>query len=156
MKELITPYEIKSMNDEAIKEEAEKIQALYNPCAISPYQLSENIDVIARMIQLFTYMAAKCKSEYAIKDLECKYAENNALKELRQAWNKDVQGTPPAIDYFKACAANQVKEQRQEADRLETLSMNFKAAADSYKERIAAIKYKINAIAIEEGRKNGV
>lgn len=153
---LFTPYEIKNMNDEAIKEVVETIQKQYNPKAITPFQLSENIDVIAQMIQFFSYMSAKCKSEYAIKDLECKFAENNALKELRQSWDEKTQGKAPAIDYFKACAANQVKEQRREADRLETLALNFKAAADSYKERIAAIKYKINSIAIEEGRRNGI
>ena len=156
MNNLLTPYELKNLNEDAVKDLVDQIRQEYNPKAISPYQLSENIDVIAQLIQLFDYMAAKCKSEYAIKDLECKYAENQALKELRQSWDKDVQGTPPAIDYFKACAANQVKEQRKEANKLNEYASNFKAAADSYQERIAAIKYKINAIAIEEGRRNGI
>lgn len=152
--ELLIPYDIKQLNDDAIEKISYEIRDKYNPKAVSPYELTCNIDVIAQLIQLFSYMSAKCSSEYAIKKLECNVAENKALHELRKNWNESTDGKAPAIDYFKAQAALQVKELKEEANKLETMALNFKAASDSYKERIAAIKYKINAIAIEEnGRK---
>ncbi len=152
---LLTPYELKMMDDDQILAHTIKIKGLYNNKAVSPYQLSQNQEIIAYLMQIFIYMAAKCESEYAIKKLECELAENNALKDLRSSWNEKEQGKAPAIDYFKAQASNNVKEMKQNALNKKIMASNFKAAAESYKERIAAIKYKIQAISIEEGRKNG-
>lgn len=153
--ELLTPYELKTMDDDQIMNHVLKVKSMYNNKAISPYQLTENQEVIAYLMQIFMYMASRCESEYAIKKLECELAENNALKEIRSSWNETEQGKAPAIDFFKAQAANMVKDQKKLCLSKKTMASNFKAAAESYKERIAAIKYKIQAIAIEEGRKNG-
>lgn len=152
---LLTPYEIKAMDDDQILAHVIKVKNCYNNKAVSPYQLSQNQEVIAYLMQIFMYMASKCESEYAIKKLECELAENNALKELRSSWNEKEQGKAPAIDYFKSQAFNKVKDQKQDVLNKKIMASNFKAAAESYKERIAAIKYKIQAISIEEGRKNG-
>lgn len=153
--ELLTPYELKMMDDDQILAHVIKIKGLYNNKAVSPYQLTQNQEIIAYLMQIFIYMSAKCESEYAIKKLECDLAENNALKDLRKAWNESEQGKAPAIDYFKAQAAEKVKEQKRDCLNRKIMASNFKAASEAYKERIAAIKYKIQAIAIEEGRKNG-
>lgn len=153
--ELLTPYELKTMDDDQILAHVIKVKNMYNSSAVSPYQLSENQEVISYLMQIFIYMASKCESEYAIKKLECELEENNVLKELRSKWDEKTQGKAPAIDYFKSQAFNRVKDQKKDVLNKKIMASNFKAAADAYRERIAAIKYKIQAIAIEEGRKNG-
>ena len=152
--ELLTPYELKTMDDDQIMAHTIKIKSMYNNQAVSPYQLTENQEIIAYLMQIFLYMASKCESEYALKKLECELEESKTLKDLRQQWNESKDGKAPAIDYFKALAADRVKELKQNVLAKKIMANNFKAAAESYKERIAAIKYKIQAIAIEGG-KNG-
>lgn len=147
---LISPYDLKKLNEDTVYEITQEIRKEYNPYAVSPFELSCNIEVIAKLIQIYSYMASKCEGEYALKKLDVEFKKNKKLKDLRKSWDESILGKAPAIDYFKAAAANEVKDEFYDALKCKLQADNFKAAAQSYEERIAAIKYKIKSVMYEE------
>lgn len=148
---LESPYELRNLSKQDIEKEFYRLRDFYFPNAVSPYQWSENIEVLAQIKTLFSEMQARKEKEYAIKKLEVEFKEAEILKNNRKKWNENLDGKAPSIDYFKAEARLECKNLWEEVFNLKAEAQQFKSVSESYDDRIAAIKYRINAMKIEGG-----
>lgn len=148
---LYSPFEMKRWTEEEIEKEYYEIKKKFDPEAIAPSQLSDNIDALSQIQYLFGEMAARLRKQYALEKLQVEYDEATILKTLRKSWNEKENGKAPAIDVFKAEAKVACKDKWSKVFDLDEQATKFKSAYDSYGERINALKYKINAAKLEIG-----
>lgn len=146
---LFNPFLIEKSSNEEIQKTYTKLQEKIIDDADVPTLIANNIEIYANLCFLLGEMISRITEEYDTLKVEKDIKENNLIYSLRDDFVKTSSEKPPAIDYFKAKAKEQVQKEYEELTKLNSRLFRFKKAYDSCENKMNAMKYKINSIKYE-------
>lgn len=148
---LYSPYEMKRATPEEIEQEVNRLKGKYIQDAVSMWDISTNIEILANINSLYGAMISRLKQAYIFKKNEVDRKIKINMVSLRQNWNREnPKEKAPAISYFEAQAELLEEEGIKAYIQLNTDLDLFKLAYDSMAERINALKRKQDAIKYED------
>ena len=146
---LFNPFTIDKVPAEEIQKTYTVLQGKIIEETDIPYQISVNIEIYSNLCFLLGEMISRIQEEHETLKVEKDIKENNLIYQLRDEYVKNNSDKIPAIDYFKAQAKEQVKEEYLKLSKINSRLFRFKKAYDSCENKMNALKKKIECIKYE-------
>lgn len=148
---MYSPYEMKRATDEEIEQEVMSLIHAYNNDADTPFQLSENIEIISNINSLYGEVISRLQLGYDQLKFETDNKIDKNTVELRNQWVADhPKEKAPAMAYFEANARTLEEDKVKRYLKLKSDLNKFIKAYDSMENRMNAVKRKQDAIKYEE------
>lgn len=147
---LFNPFMIKNISNSELQKMYQETYSKLNDEPNSLYDYAHNIEVYANLM----YICGECIARFTreIISLKSKIEIDTSIHttDERKNWDKETNGKPPAMDYFKALATRMSKEDIDKLADKECFLKRFKNAYSTIEEKMNSLKKKMDAIKFEE------
>ena len=143
------PFDLPNATQEQLTNEVKKLIDAIDENADTPVTLSENVLIYSQLLYLYGEIRVRCQKAYSMVKLENKNKELILLNDIKDEWSKDHDGKAPTAKYFEAKVALQMKEDRLKEIKCAEQVERFDNAYDATKEKMNAVKRKIDSIRYE-------
>lgn len=143
------PFDLQNATQEQLTEEVKNLIDQIKEDADTPLDLSDNVLVYSKLLYLYGEIIVRCEKAYSLIKLENKNKELVLANDLKDQWQKEHEGKAPNAKYFDAKVALEMKEDKLKEIRRAEQVDRFRNAYDATKEKMNAVKRKIDSIRYE-------
>lgn len=146
---LFNPFLLQTASDEELSQTINELAQKYKYSDMV-YDIAFNINLESDLLMIYGEFISRLTESYLLKKLQCDNKEAQRVYELRKEWVDNNNDKAPSIEYFKAQASNEIKEERASQLKDESMLTRFKKAYSSLESKQNALKKKLEVIKYEE------